>query len=64
MKQVRSDLVCHIGGVLPLLVTVLCEGVLLALPIILLNIRLRLAGFRGIPRAENRLTLSHSLRRS
>jgi hypothetical protein len=32
MKQVRSDLVCHIGRVLPLLVTVLCEGVLLALP--------------------------------
>ena len=32
MKQVRSDLVCCIGHVLPLLfMVVLCEGVFLAL---------------------------------
>ena len=64
MKQVRSDLVCCIGHVLPLLfMVVLCEGVFLALSD-LSNIRLRLAGSLGIPRVENRFTLSHSLHRS
>ena len=64
MKQVRSDLVCCIGHVLSLLfMVVLCEGVLRHC-LILSNIRLRLAGSLGIPRVENRFTLSHSLHRS